>query len=281
MSGWRRRRAKLGVLPGFGLSMGFTLFYLALIVLIPLSTVAVMALGMSWESFWRVATSERALAAYRLSFGAAFAAAAVNLVFGTAVAWLLVRYRFPGKRLLDAAVDLPFALPTAVAGISLTTLYSTKGWIGAALEPFGVKIAYTPLGVAMALVFVGFPFVVRSVQPVLEALGRESEEAAATLGASWLRTFFRVVLPELVPAALAGFVLALARGVGEYGSVIFIAGNMPMKTEIAPLLIMTRLEQFDYPGAAAIALVMLVLSFALLFAINVLQWKAAQRLRSV
>ncbi len=260
--------------------MGMTLFWLGLIVLLPLSALVIRAAGMGWEGFAAAGLSPRALAAYRLSFGAALAAAAVNAVFGLLIAWILVRYDFPGKKLIDAAVDLPFALPTAVAGIALVALYSDNGWVGSLLAPLGVKVAYTPLGVSIALVFIGLPFIVRSVQPVLADLGRDVEEAAATLGASRLQTFARIILPAITPALLTGFALAFARGVGEYGSIIFIAGNKPFHSEIAPLLIITQLEQFDYDGATAIACVMLVLSFAMLLVVNLLQaWRAKRGTR--
>lgn len=255
-------------LPGFGLTLGFTLTYLGLIVLLPLSTIFVKAASGGWAAFWAAATAPRVLASYRLSFGASFVAAAINVVFGLLVAWVLVRYRFPGKKLVDAIVDFPFALPTAVAGIALTTLYAPNGWIGSLVR---VRVAYTQLGVVVALTFIGLPFVVRTVQPVLENLEPEIEEAAASLGASRWATFRRVLLPSISPALFTGFALAFARAIGEYGSVVFIAGNMPMRTEIAPLLIMTKLDQFDYAGAAAIATVMLVVSFALLLTINALQ----------
>lgn len=259
------------VLPGFTLALGFTVLYLSLIVLIPLSALIVNTLTMTWDAFWATVSSPRVVASYRLSFGAALAAAAVNAVFGTILAWVLVRYEFPFKKLLDAFVDLPFALPTAVAGIALTALYSGKGWIGQFVEPFGIKIAFTPIGVAVALVFIGLPFVVRTVQPVLEEAERELEEAAASLGASRLQTFAMVIFPAILPAVLTGFALAFARALGEYGSVIFIAGNMPMVSEITPLLIITKLEQYDYQGATAIAVVMLSASFLMLLAINLLQ----------
>jgi sulfate transport system permease protein len=259
------------VLPGFGLSLGFTLTYLALIVLIPLSAVFLKTFTMEWQAFWETVTSARVVASYKLTFGAALLAATINVVFGAIVAWVLVRHRFPGKRIVDALVDLPFALPTAVAGITLTALYSSNGWIGRYLDKLGIKVAFTPLGVVVALTFIGLPFVVRTVQPVLEEAERELEEAAASLGASPLQTFVRVVFPTILPALLTGFALAFARGAGEYGSVIFIAGNMPMVSEITPLFIITKLEQYDYAGATAIATVMLVASFALLLAINVLQ----------
>ncbi|ALK98596.1 sulfate transporter [Massilia sp. WF1] len=259
------------VIPGFGLSLGFTIFYLALIVLIPLSAIFLKTFTMSWDAFWSAVTSERVMASYRLSFGAALIGAAINVVFGGIVAWVLVRYQFPGKRFVDALVDLPFALPTAVAGITLTALYSSNGWIGKYLDPLGIKVAFTPLGVVVALTFIGLPFVVRTVQPVLEDAERELEEAAASLGASPWQTFTRVILPGIVPALLTGFALAFARATGEYGSVVFIAGNMPMVSEITPLFIITKLEQYDYTGATAIAVVMLVASFILLLAINLLQ----------
>ncbi|WP_238160434.1 sulfate ABC transporter permease subunit CysT [Pigmentiphaga sp. H8] len=272
-----RRAQRFGVLPGFGLSMGFTVFYLSLIVLIPLSTLFFKSATLDWQTFWSAVTAPRVLASYRLTFGAALLAALVNLVAGLAVAWTLVRYEFPGKKVVDALVDLPFALPTAVAGIALTALYASNGWMGRWLEPLGVKVAYAPLGVVVALIFIGLPFVVRTVQPVLEDAERELEEAAASLGASRLQTFLKVLLPTILPALLTGFALAFARAVGEYGSVVFIAGNMPMVSEITPLLIITKLEQYDYAGAASIALVMLLLSFVLLLFINLLQWWQARR----
>jgi len=261
------------VLPGFGITMGFTLLYLSLIVLIPLSTILLKTATLSWSDFWGTVTSARTLAAYRLSLETAWIAASVNAIAGLLVAWVLVRYRFPGKRLIDGLVDLPFALPTAVAGIALTSLYASSGWIGGYLEVLGVKIAYTPSGIVMALIFIGLPFVVRTVEPVLQDFDAAVEEAAASLGASRWQTFMRVMMPELLPALLTGFALAFARGLGEYGSVIFIAGNMPLRTEITPLLIMMKLEQFDYAGATAIALVFLGISFTLLLSINILQWK--------
>jgi sulfate/thiosulfate transport system permease protein len=265
------------VLPGFGLSLGFTLLYLALLILIPLSTVFLRSATLTWTAFWETVTGPRALAAYRLSLGAAFIAASINAVFGLLVAWVLERYRFPGKRLVDAIVDLPFALPTAVAGIALATLYAKNGWIGRWLDPLGIEVAYTPLGVVVALTFIGLPFVVRTVQPVLADFDPEVEEAAASLGANRLQTFRRVMFPELLPALMTGFVLAFARAMGEYGSVIFIAGNMPMKSEITPLLIMIKLEQFDYAGATAVALVFLIFSFSLLLLINFLTWRRSRR----
>ena len=265
------------VLPGFNLALGFTLLYLCLIVLIPLSAAFIKTATLSWPQFWATVTTPRVVASYRLTFGASFAAALLNAVFGLLVAWVLVRYRFPGKQIVDALVDLPFALPTAVAGIALTALYAGNGWIGRWFEPFGIKIAFTPLGVFVALTFIGLPFVVRTVQPVLEDVESELEEAAATLGASRLQTFTRVILPTIFPALVTGFALAFARAVGEYGSVIFIAGNMPMISEITPLLIITKLEQYDYVGATALAVVMLVISFILLLIINGLQWWSRRR----
>jgi sulfate transport system permease protein len=266
------------VLPGFGLTLGFTLLYLSLIVLIPLSTLALKTASMGWGPFWATVTSPRVLASYRLTFGASLVAAAINAVFGLVVAWVLVRYRFPGQRLVDALVDLPFALPTAVAGIALTMLYAPNGWLGRPLqEAFGVKVAFTPLGIIMALTFIGLPFVVRTLQPVIEDLDVEVEEASASLGAGRRQTFARVILPALLPAWITGFALAFARALGEYGSVVFIAGNMPMKTEITSLLIITKLEQYDYAGATAIAVVMLAASFLLLGAINRLQSWTSRR----
>jgi len=267
-----RVRRQKSALPGFGLALGFTLTYLGLVVLLPLSTIFARSAGLGWGAFWETVTSPRVLASYRLSFMASFVAAAVNSVFGVLVAWVLVRYKFPGRRLMDALVDLPFALPTAVAGIALTTLYAPTGWMGSRLAPLGIQVAYAPLGVMLALTFIGLPFVVRTVQPVLQDMEADIEEAAASLGASRGQIFLKVLLPMLGPAILTGFALAFARAIGEYGSVVFISGNMPMKTEIAPLLIMTKLEQFDYAGATGIAVVMLVASFALLLAINALQW---------
>jgi sulfate transport system permease protein len=261
------------VLPGFGITLGFTLLYLSLITLIPLSTIILKTATLSWGDFWGTVTSPRTLAAFRLSLETAWSAASVNVIFGLLVAWVLVRYHFPGKRLIDGLVDLPFALPTAVAGIALTSLYTKSGWIGAHAEGVGLHIAYTPSGIVIALIFIGLPFVVRTVEPVLQDFDTAVEEAAASLGASRGQTFVRVIMPELLPALLTGFALAFARGLGEYGSVIFIAGNMPLRTEITPLLIMMKLEQFDYPGATAIALVFLAVSFTLLLGINILQWK--------
>jgi sulfate transport system permease protein len=271
------RRKSRSVLPGFGLSLGITCTYLSLMVVLPLATVFTRTTDLSWAEFWSTVTNPRVVASYRVTFGASFVAALVNTVFGLLVAWVLVRYRFPGRRLVDAMVDLPFALPTAVAGIALTTLYAGNGWVGSYLEPLGIKVSYTWLGITVALIFIGLPFVVRTVQPVLDDLELEVEEAAASLGARRWQTFLRVILPTVAPALLTGFALAFARAVGEYGSVVFIAGNMPMKTEIVPLLIITKLEQYDYAGATAVALVMLVVSFLLLLTINLLQWAARRR----
>lgn len=269
------------ILPGFGLALGVTLFYLSVVVLIPLSTLFLKTATLDWSAFWEIITAPRALASYRLSLGASLIAALLNGVFGLLVAWVLVRYSFPGKRIVDGLVDLPFALPTAVGGIALTTLYSGKGWIGQYLEPLGIKVAYAPLGIIVALTFIGLPFVVRTVQPVLEDFHPEFEEAATTLGANRLQIFLRVIFPTLVPALLTGFAMAFARALGEYGSVVFISGNMPMRTEITPLLIMTKLEQFDYAGATALAVVMLGVSFLLLLAINLLQWWSRRRLAAL
>jgi sulfate/thiosulfate transport system permease protein len=271
---------KKRVLPGFGLSLGFTTLYLSLFVLIPLSMVFIQTSELGWREFFEIVMSERVLHSYKISFGTAFAAAAINAVFGLLVAWVLVRYQFPGKRLLDALIDLPFALPTAVAGITLTTLYAENGWIGQLLEPLNIKVAFTPLGISIALTFIGLPFVVRMVQPVLQNIEKELEEAAESLGASRLQIFQKVIFPSILPALLSGFSLAFARGLGEYGSVVFIAGNMPMKTEIAPLMIMTKLEQFDYAGATAIAVVMLLFSFLFLIIINIIQtWSRKHELQ--
>ena len=262
---------KHSVLPGFSLALGYSVIYLALIVLIPLAAIFLKSSSLGWEGFWNVVTHPRVLASFKLSFGASLIAAAINVLFGLIFAWVLVRYRFPGKRLIDALIDLPFALPTAVAGIALATLYANNGWIGSILAPLGIEVAYTPFGVLVALVFIGLPFVVRTVQPVLEDLEAEVEEAAACLGANRWQTFRHVIVPYLTPALLTGFALAFARAVGEYGSVIFIAGNMPMVSEITPLMIITKLEQYDYAGATAIAAVMLVFSFILLLLVNLLQ----------
>jgi sulfate/thiosulfate transport system permease protein len=273
---WRLQKSHR-VLPGFGITLGLTLTYLALIVLIPLSAVFIKAAGLSWEGLWAVIASPRVLASLKLSFGASLLAAAINAVFGLMLAWSLVRYQFPGRRLIDALVDLPFALPTAVAGISLASIYAPNGWAGELLAPLGIKIAFTPAGVLVALIFIGVPFVVRTVQPVLEDLETELEEAAASLGAHRGQTFWRVIFPTLTPALLTGFALAFARAVGEYGSVIFIAGNIPMVSEIAPLIIITKLEQYDYGGATAVAGLMLIASFVLLLLINLLQAWSAKR----
>ncbi|WP_292978755.1 sulfate ABC transporter permease subunit CysT [Nitrosomonas sp.] len=262
------------VLPGFNLALGFTLLYLSLIVLIPLSAAFIHTAKLSWTEFWNTVTAPRVIASYRLTFGASLAAATVNAFFGLLVAWVLVRYPFPGKRLVDALIDLPFALPTSVAGITLTAIYTGNGWIGQYLEPMGIKIAFTPAGVFVALTFIGLPFVVRTVQPVLEEIEQELEEAAAMLGATRWQTFRHIIFPAVLPALATGFALAFARAIGEYGSVIFIAGNIPMISEITPLLIITKLEQYDYAGATAIATVMLVISFTLLLFINLLQWQA-------
>jgi sulfate/thiosulfate transport system permease protein len=268
MLGLRQR----SVLPGFKLTLGYTLLYLSLIVLIPLGAAVWKTTSLSWADFWGAVSSPRVLASYRLTFGASLLAALVNLFFGLLIAWVLVRYQFWGKRIVDALVDLPFALPTAVAGIALTTIYSANGWIGRLLVPLGIKVAFTPIGVWVALTFIGLPFVVRTVQPVLEDLDAEVEEAAASLGANRWQSFYRVTLPMLYPPLLTGFALAFARALGEYGSVVFISGNMPMKTEITPLLIITKLEQYDYAGAIALAVVMLVVSFFMLLTINLIQW---------
>ncbi|MBD0441743.1 sulfate ABC transporter permease subunit CysT [Acinetobacter baumannii] len=265
------------VLPGFGLSLGFTLAYVSFIVLIPLAAVFIKSFGIGWDGLWEILTSERILKSLQLSFSSALIAAFINVVFGLLLAWCLVRYSFPGKRLVDALVDLPFALPTAVAGIALTSLYAPTGWIGQYLEPLGIQVAYTPIGITLALVFIGIPFIVRTVQPVLSDIETELEEAASALGANRWQTITKIILPILLPALFTGFALAFARGVGEYGSVIFIAGNQPFKTEIAPLMIISRLEEYDYAGATTIAAVMLVLSFIILFVINLLQAWANRR----
>lgn len=263
--------SKRGVLPGFGLTMGYSVVYLSLVVLIPLSALLLNSTGLTWEKFWDVATDPRVLASYKVSFMTAAAAGLIDTLLGLLLAWVLVRYDFPGKRWFDAIIDLPFALPTAVAGVSLTAIYSQNGWIGSLFEPLGIRLAFSPIGITLALMFIGIPFVVRTVQPVLQDLDSEVEEAAATLGSSRFRTFRKVVFPELLPPLLTGFALAFSRGIGEYGSVVFISGNMPMKTEIAPLLIMSKLEQFDYAGATAVAIILLTISFLLLLLINSLQ----------
>ncbi len=268
------------VLPGFNLSLGYTLFYLSLIVLIPLSAAFFKTFTLTWPEFWQAVASPRVVASYKLTFGASFIAAFINAFLGLATAWVLTRYTFPGKKFIDAFIDLPFALPTAVAGIALTAIYAPNGWIGSLLEPYGIKVAFTPLGIVIALTFIGLPFVVRTVQPVLEDFEAEVEEAAASLGANRLQIFLRIILPAISPALLTGFALAFARAVGEYGSVIFIAGNMPMVSEITPLIIITKLEQYDFAGATAVAVVMLLISFVLLFAINGLQWWSNRHLSS-
>jgi sulfate transport system permease protein len=273
ISAWR----KPSIIPGFGLTLGFTLTYLSLIVLIPIAALILRTTEMSGEQFWNIATSERVVAALRLSFGASLIAASLNAIFGLVVAWVLVRYRFTGRRVLDAIIDLPFALPTAVAGIALTAIFAQNGWIGRYLEPLGIKVAYNWIGIVIALTFIGLPFVVRTLQPVIEEIDRDIEEAAATLGACRRQTWLRVILPALVPALLTGFVLAFARALGEYGSVIFIAGNIPYRTEIAPLLIVIRLEEFDYAGATAIATLMLAIAFAMFLTINLIQTWARRR----
>lgn len=276
-----RKKSTRSMLPGFRITLGVSLFYLSMIVFIPLSLIFIKTMELSAEQFWEAVTSTRVLASYRISFVTAFCAAIVNLIFGFIVAWVLVRYQFPGKKLFDALVDIPFALPTAVAGIALTAIYAKNGWIGSLLEPLGIKVAYSPLGIIVALTFIGIPFVVRTVQPVIEELEQEMEEASVMLGAYRFRTFFTIILPALYPALLTGFALAFARGIGEYGSVVFISGNMPLRTEISPLLIMTKLEQYDYAGATAISAVMLVVSFLLLLAINGLQWRMNRRMTSI
>jgi sulfate transport system permease protein len=266
------------VLPGFGLSLGFTLFYLSVIVLIPLMALVIRPFELGWDGFWSAISTPRVLASLRLSFGMSMLAAVIDSVFGFVIAWVLVRYRFPGRGVLDAIIDLPFALPTAVAGIALSSLYAPNGWLGSLLIPYGIRIAYTPMGVLVAMIFIGLPFSVRTLQPVLSEIGHDVEEAAATLGATRLQTIFKVVIPMLTPALLTGAAMAFARGVGEYGSIIFIAGNIPAVSEIAPLLIVTKLEQYDYAGAAAIGVVMLGASFIMLLAINGLQaWSASRR----
>lgn len=265
------------VLPGFHLAMGFTLLYVSLLVLIPLSAAFIKTFTLTWDAFWATVTAPRVLASYKLSFGASLIAATINALFGLLVAWVLVRYRFPGKKIIDALVDLPFALPTAVVGIALTAIYAKNNWLGGALAEFGINVAFTPLGVLVAVTFIGLPFVVRTVQPVLEDMEKELEEAAKSLGASNWQTFTKVIFPILLPAVVTGFALAFARALGEYGSVIFIAGNMPMVSEITPLIIITKLEQYDYAGATAVAVVMLVTSFVLLLIINYLQWWARRR----
>lgn len=272
---------KHSVLPGFGLSLGYTIFYLCLVVLIPLAALVFKSANLGWSQFVETVTNARVMASYRLTFGASLIAATLNAIFGFVVAWTLVRYHFPGKKVIDAMVDLPFALPTAVSGIALTALYSKNGWIGQYLEPLGIKIAFTPLGIIVAMTFIGLPFVVRTLQPALVDLAKENEEAAASLGANRFQTFRYVILPAVLPALLTGFALSFARALGEYGSVVFISGNMPMRTEITSLLIITKLEQYDYAGATAIAAVMLAASFLILLAINLIQWWSVSRHRGV
>lgn len=272
----RFRFREHSVLPGFGLALGYSTLYLSLVVLIPLAALFLRAASLPWEKFWQVVTEPRVVASYKLTFGTAFVAASINAVFGFIVAWSLVRYRFPGRRFLDAVIDLPFALPTAVSGIALTAIYAKSGWIGQYLYPLGIKSAFSPLGITIALSFIGLPFVVRTLQPTLEELDGEAEEAAASLGASRWQTFWKVIIPTILPSLLTGFALSFARAVGEYGSVVFISGNMPLKTEITSLLIITKLEQYDVPGATAIATVMLLVSFFMLLAINLLQWWASE-----
>jgi len=274
-------RKKDRVLPGLSITLGFSVLYLSLIVLIPLAALALKSAELSPSQWWDTISAPRVLASYKLSIMTAFFAALVNLIFGLLLAWVLVRYEFPGKRIVDGLIDLPFALPTAVAGIALTTIYAPKGWVGSLLQPLGIKVAYTPLGITLALIFIGIPFVVRTVQPILQDMEADMEEAAALLGSYRARTFFKIILPDLIPPLLTGFALAFARGIGEYGSVVFISGNMPMKTEIAPLLIVTKLEQFQYSQAAAIAVVLLLISFMLLLCINILQRWSNRRLRTV
>jgi len=267
------------VIPGFRITMGISLLYISLLVLIPLSMVFVNSAKIGPAEFWRIASSKRVLASLKISFGTSFIAALINAVLGLLLAWVLERYPFPGKKLVDGLIDLPFALPTAIAGISLTTLYAENGWIGKLLKPLGIKVSYTPLGITVALIFIGFPFVVRTVQPVLESIDPEVEEAAACLGATRFQTFYRIILPELLPSLITGFALAFSRALGEYGSVVFISGNMPMKTEITPLLIRTKLEQYDYAGGTALAAIMLIISFIMLFMINMFQWWSSHRHR--
>ena len=275
------QRTTRSILPGFGLTMGYTVLYLSLVVLIPLGALVIKSGSLGWSGFWAAAWNPRVVASYKLTFYTALAAALINAFFGLIVAWTLVRYRLPGKSFIDAIIDLPFALPTAVSGIALTAVYAPNGWFGQYLEPLGIKVAFTPLGIIMALTFIGLPFVVRTVQPAIEEIDHETEEAAASLGANRFQTFWRVILPAILPALTTGFALSFARALGEYGSVVFISGNMPMKTEITSLLIITKLEQYDYAGATAIATMMLLASFVLLFAINLLQWWHGRTLRGV
>ncbi len=274
-------RKKDRVLPGLSITLGFSVLYLSLIVLIPLAALVIKSAELSPAEWWDTVSDPRVVASYKLSLLTSFFAALVNLVFGLLLAWVLVRYKFPGKKIVDGLIDLPFALPTAVAGIALTTIYAPKGWVGSLLEPLGIKVAYTPIGITLALIFIGIPFVVRTVQPILQDMESDMEEAAVLLGAYRARTFFKIILPDLIPPLLTGFALAFARGIGEYGSVVFISGNMPMKTEIAPLLIITKLEQYEYAQAAAVAVVLLLISFVLLLSINILQRWSNRRLRTV
>ncbi len=276
-----REFKKRNVLPGFGLTMGYTVLYLSLIVLVPLAVLVIRSFSGGWDTFWEAATAPRVVAAYKLTFLASLAAAVANVIFGFIVAWTLVRYDVPGKRFIDALIDLPFALPTAVSGIALCAVYAPQGWFGQYLAPLGIKTAFSPLGIVIALVFIGMPFVVRTLQPAIEEIDRETEEAAASLGATRLQVFHRVILPAVFPAMLTGFTLAFARALGEYGSVVFISGNMPYKTEIASLLIISKLEQYDYTGATAIATMMLAASFVLLLTINLLQWWAGRNYRGI
>ncbi|MFO0788268.1 MAG: sulfate ABC transporter permease subunit CysT [Pirellulales bacterium] len=273
--------SKKTALPGFGLTMGYTVLYLSLIVLLPLGALVIKSATLGWEGFWHAAWNPRVVASYKLTFGTSLVAATINAAFGLMVAWTLVRYSLPGKRFIDAMIDLPFALPTAVSGIALTAVYAKNGWIGQYLEPLGIRVAFTPLGIIIALTFIGLPFVVRTLQPAIEEIDREAEEAAASLGATRWQTFWRVIFPGVMPALLTGFALSFARALGEYGSVVFISGNMPMRTEIASLLIITKLEQYDYAGATAIATMMLAASFAVLFAINALQWWTTRKYRGI
>ncbi|HEY3392858.1 MAG TPA: sulfate ABC transporter permease subunit CysT [Lacipirellulaceae bacterium] len=276
MMGARKKRS---VLPGFGLTMGYTVLYLSLIVLIPLAALVIKSASLGWDEFWAAAWNPRVVASYKLTFATSLIAAAINAIFGLVVAWTLVRYSVPAKKFIDALVDLPFALPAAVSGIALTAVYAQNGWIGQLLAPLGIKTAFSPLGITIAMVFIGLPFVVRTLQPAIEEIDRETEEAAASLGASRLQTFVRVIMPAILPALLTGFALSFARALGEYGSVVFISGNMPMRTEIASLLIITKLEQYDYAGATAIATMMLVASFVVLLVINLLQWWSGRNFR--
>jgi sulfate/thiosulfate transport system permease protein len=272
-------RTTRSALPGFGLTMGYTVLYLSLVVLLPLSALVLKSGSLGWGGFWAAAWNPRVVASYKLTFATSFVSALVNALFGLVVAWTLVRYTIPGKKFVDAMIDLPFALPTAVSGIALTAVYAQNGWFGRILEPLGIRVAFTPLGITVALVFIGLPFVIRTLQPAIEEIDRETEEAAASLGATRWQTFTRVILPAILPALLTGFALSFARALGEYGSVVFISGNMPMRTEITSLLIITKLEQYDYAGATAIATMMLVASFALLLAINLLQWWSGRNMR--